>query len=330
MTAKVAPIKATITAAQASQVAAALRMAMKPLLGCDKKMIVDQVVVHNRANLTLIREAYKKDIGRDLIKDLRDKLGGDLESAVISIVQDIHEFDAYQIQKACKGMGTDEALINEILCTRSYEDIVGIRQAFQAMFKKDMVTVLESEASGNLLKIWSLLCMRSADQPMGNIDAMVAQDIEALYKAGEGKMGTDEGVFIRKLCVMPREYNERLYHEYAKKYGKALDSVIKSEMSGNMSQALEYLVTPLPILFAKLINKAVSGMGTKEQLLVRVVGMQKERHLGAACEVYLHTYKKTGFAAVKDDTSYGEFQTILLETIRLECERYEKVQAGRV
>jgi len=71
-----------------------------------------------------------------------------------------------------------------------------------------MLSDLEDETSGDLEKIYNLLLTGTRQNPG---DEHVAEDVLELYKAGAGKWGTNEGVFIRKLAGYDREYNEKLY-----------------------------------------------------------------------------------------------------------------------
>ena len=98
-----------------------------------------------------------------------------------------------------------------------------------------MLSDIEEETSGDLEKIYNLLLTGSRTDPG---DEHIAEDVLELYNAGAGKWGTNEGVFIRKLAGYNREYNEKLYWAYAKKYGVALDAVIEDEMGGTIAKAL--------------------------------------------------------------------------------------------
>ncbi len=55
---------------------------------------------------------------RDLVKELKDVLGGKLESTLVPLYEDAGVYDAYWMKEAMEGMGCDCELLCEILCTR--------------------------------------------------------------------------------------------------------------------------------------------------------------------------------------------------------------------
>lgn len=63
-------------------------------------------------------------------------------------------------------------------------------------------------------------------------------DAEALYKAGQGKWGTDEETFIKILFASPPHYVELLNDVYCRKYGNAIVVAIEKEFGGDAKKAL--------------------------------------------------------------------------------------------
>lgn len=307
--------------AQASEAAAALRKAMKGW-GTDEDTLTDMICGSSIAQIRQIREAFTNDLGRDLIADVKSEVGGDYEDVLVALLMDPAEYDAKLIHKACKGMGTDETVISEILTTRTHAEIQAIRAAYKDKYDKDVLSVLEDETSGDLEKVWNLLVTRGE---LMEEKEDVDEDVEELYKAGQGTWGTNEGVFIRKLCGNSRAYCDKLYHAYADKYGKALDDVIEDEMSGDLGKCLSYLVTPPEIIFSKRIRKSVKGMGTNDTDLIRVICTQKERYLADTCERYLRDYKKTVAKAVESECS-GDYRKALLKTLDVAVHGYPEAE----
>lgn len=64
------------------------------------------------------------------------------------------------------------------------------------------------------------------------------QDAADLYKAGQGKWGTDEASFIRILLTSPPHYVELLNDVYCRKYGNAIVIAIEKEFGGDAKRAL--------------------------------------------------------------------------------------------
>jgi hypothetical protein len=76
--------------------------------------------------------------------------------------------------------------------------------------------------------------------PAFHTDAKAQEDAEKLYKAGEGKWGTDEETFIKILFSSPPQYFEMLNALYAKKYNNTIHVAVKKEFGGDAEKALLY------------------------------------------------------------------------------------------
>lgn len=64
------------------------------------------------------------------------------------------------------------------------------------------------------------------------------QDVDRLYKAGEGKFGTDESSFNCILATRSWPFLRQLCHEYHALRGKDLEEVVKSEFSANAEKGM--------------------------------------------------------------------------------------------
>ena len=78
-----------------------------------------------------------------------------------------------------------------------------------------------------------------------------AFDAEMLYKAGPGKMGTDEKTYVLVLTTRTVPHLRNVFNVYLQKYGKDIKSHIKSEFTGYAEDALCLLGTIIS-LFCKI------------------------------------------------------------------------------
>ena len=174
--------------------AEALRNAMKGF-GTDEDALIKIVANRTNQQRMQIKEAYKTAFGRDLIADLKSELHGKFEDAMIALFTDPIEYDADELRKAMKGLGTNEDTLIEIIASRPNWMLQKIKEKYKEKYKKDLESAIKSETSGDLqrLLISILQCRRSENNNPNQAECAV--QAKELFDAGEAKLGTDESVF---------------------------------------------------------------------------------------------------------------------------------------
>jgi len=298
------------------QDADALRKAMKGI-GCDEKAIIAVCVGRTNAQRLEIVKAYKASYGRDLLADLKSELHGKFEDAMIALFTDPIEYDADELRKAMKGLGTNEDTLIEIIASRPPAILRQIKEKFNEKYKRDLEKDVKSETSGTLRKLLVALlqCSRSTNtQPNPEQCKAIAEEI---YKAGEAKLGTDESVFNKYFCSLsPIElaHVARAYHQIT---GHTILQAIDNEFSGDSKKALRAIVyaTLSPSeYFATRVHDAVKGLGTKDHLLIRVIVSRSEIDMPQIKQYYKQLFGKDMYEDVKNDIS-GDYRTLMLGII---------------
>ena len=298
------------------QDADALRKAMKGI-GCDEKAIIAVCIGRTNAQRLEIVKAYKASYGRDLLADLKSELHGKFEDAMIALFTDPIEYDADELRKAMKGLGTNEDTLIEIIASRPPAILRQIKEKFNEKYKRDLEKDVKSETSGTLRKLLVALlqCSRSTNtQPNPEQCKAIAEEI---YKAGEAKLGTDESVFNKYFCSLsPIElaHVARAYHQIT---GHTILQAIDNEFSGDSKKALKTIVyaTLSPSeYFATRVHDAVKGLGTKDHLLIRVIVSRSEIDMPQIKQYYKQLFGKDMYDDVKNDIS-GDYRTLLLGII---------------
>ncbi|RLN53379.1 hypothetical protein BBP00_00009337 [Phytophthora kernoviae] len=175
------------------------------------------------------------------------------------------------------------------------------------------------ELSGDLKKV-ILTAMRGevvAFDASVHTSAKVAADVDALYKAGEGKWGTDEEPFIRIVVLSPSEHLRNIDAAYSKKYKKtSVIKAIKGEFKGDAQAALLYHVRmvfePFELL-ADLFESTMKGLGTDEYGLSAAV-VRYHVMLPQVKTAYKKLYGKELSKRIRGDTS-GEYRDLLLAIV---------------
>ena len=293
-----------------------LRKAMKGF-GCDEKAIIEVCIHRTNAQRLEIVKAYKASYGRDLIADLKSELHGKFEDSMIALFTDPIEYDADELRKAMKGLGTNEDTLIEIIASRPPQVIQAIKAKFNEKYKRDLEADVKSETSGTLRKLLIALlqCGRSVNtNPNPSQCAQIADEI---YKAGEAKLGTDESVFNKYFCTLSPHELALVSKEYHKLTGHTILQAIDKEFSGDAKKTLRTIVyaTLSPSeYFATRVHDAVKGLGTKDHLLIRVIVSRSEIDMPQIKQYYKQLFGKDMYEDVKNDIS-GDYRTLLLGII---------------
>lgn len=300
--------------------AKALRKAMKGI-GTNDKKLIQCLSGRNYEQRMAVKKTYETMFARDLIKDLKSETSGNFRDTLMALMFSAAELDAFYLNKAMKGLGTDDSVLIEILCTRTKTQIENLKAAYKVMFSTDLEAEITKETSGQYLKLLLALCEAKRDDNSAKFTTEEAKaDAQALYKAGESKVGTNEEVFIQILTQRSYERLRAVFFEYTKLVDYHLEKSIEREFSFNLKRGLTAVVKAIrntPAYFAERLYKSMKGMGTDDSTLIRVVVSRSEYDLGNIKDEFNKVYKQELSAMISSDTS-GSYKTLLLEIIEEE------------
>lgn len=79
----------------------------------------------------IIQRNYKTHFGKDLIEDIQSETSGNFENLLVSLLTPIVDFYVKELHDAMAGIGTDEDVLIEVLCTMSNYEIHTIKHAYE-------------------------------------------------------------------------------------------------------------------------------------------------------------------------------------------------------
>jgi len=281
--------------------------------GKDENYFIELTSNKTNSERVKLRDDYKAKFGRDLLEDFEKNFKSDFLETLIGVFKSPEEYDADLLYKAMKGIGSDKDIITEVLCFRNPERINQIKAKFQEKYGKDLVAEIKSETSGDYQKI--VLRLLEGDRTQdGKADLQKCSGIaEELYKAGEGKIGTDEATFIKYFTSLAPNELLLVCKEYHKKYKKNMLDVIENEFNGNekklMTVILYSLFSPSEF-FAKQIMDSIKGVGTDDVKLIRSIITRYSIDMKKVKKYFKKMYNKELLDEVKEDVS-GSYGRIL-------------------
>ena len=267
------------------------------------------------SQLLQLREGYKTKYNRDLLADLKSKFDDDYLNTITGVFKTPVEYDAYILNKAMKGIGSNKNAITEIICFRDHERLEEVKKDYQQEYGKDLIAELKDETSGNYQKILMMIIegkRNTNDQPdLQNCINIV----EELFNE-KGKFKKKE-LFHNYITTLSRDELLLVCKEYHKKYGKTMKKAIEDEFSGNEKDLLRALLLSLfsPCeYYAEQIMDSVKGLGTNDDKLIRIVVSRYNIDMKYIKKYFKRIYNKDLLTEVKDDVSgpYGELLEILI------------------
>ncbi|KAI1236402.1 Annexin A7, partial [Lamprotornis superbus] len=278
-----------------------LRKAMKGF-GTDEQAIIN--VVANRSNdqRQKIKAAFKTMYGKDLIKDLKSELSGNVEELILALFMPSTYYDAWSLRHAMKGAGTQESVLIEILCTRTNQEIREIVNCYKSEFGRDIEEDIRSDTSGHFERLLISMCQGNRDENQ-TVDYQKAQeDAQRLYQAGEGRLGTDESCFNMVLASRSFPQLKATVEAYSRIANRDLLSSIDREFSGNVERGLKAI---------ERLYYSMKGAGTDDSTLIRIVVTRSEIDLVQIKQMFTQMYQKTLATMIASDTS-GDYRKLLL------------------
>ena len=261
----------------------------------------------------LIRRLYNQKYNEDLVTRLQSELSGDFKEAAIGSFMTPTEYDAYCLNGAMKGLGTREGVLNEIIGSRTPQELQAIKQVYAANYGEMLDKAVESETSGSYQKL--LLALLQGQRRFGVQPDMAGcqQDAAALYQAGEGKWGTDEATFTRIFSTRSPEELALINQYYKQSAGKGLLGAIDAEFSGDEKDLLNTVVRANVYphgFYAKNIYDSVKGAGTNDSKLIRNVCARHAVDLPYIKQAYQTDYGTDMLTDIQSDTS-GHYRQVL-------------------
>ncbi|XP_076647456.1 annexin B11 isoform X2 [Halictus rubicundus] len=296
--------------------AEALRKAMKGF-GTDEKTIIS--ILSNRSNLQRqeIAVQFKTLYGKDLVKDLKSELSGNFEKLVLAMMMPLPQYYAKELHDAMAGVGTDECVLIEVLCTMSNHEIRVIKQAYEAMYGRTLEDDLRNDTSGNFKRLMVSLCCANRDESFDVDPADAINDAKELLRAGELQFGTDESTFNAILVQRNVPQLRQIFQEYDNITGHTLETAIENEFSGDIKKGLLAIVKCVKNragFFAEQLYKSMKGMGTDDDRLIRLVVTRSEIDMGEIKEDFRQQYNESLEDFISGDCS-GHYKKCLLALV---------------
>lgn len=162
--------------AQARNEAQVLYDAGEGKWGTDESTFNRIMCTRSWAQLRATFHAYKECSNKTIEEAIKSEMGGDLETAMLSMVsaaKNIHLHYAKLIHEAMKGMGTDDDKLVQYIVERCEIDMVQVKKEFQHKYEKSLASWIKEDVGGDARTI---LLGLIGDVDLGEFEAGYGQE----------------------------------------------------------------------------------------------------------------------------------------------------------
>ena len=293
-------------------------------LGTNDSKLIDILTTRTKDQLQKIDDAYVYNYGMTIVSQIKDETSGNYGQFLCAMVLDKPKFDARMIHKAIRGWGTDEDLLTEVCCTRTNKELKLIRQSYYELYESDVTMDVMDDTSGDYGRL--LARILQADRDEGGqeevSDELAATQASELVAAGEGKTGTDEEKFLDIICKASPAQLGTVSAAYEQETGHDLKKGLSKEMGmwgeGDLRHALTMLLFDRIQVFAKLLKRAMKGLGTDDACVMRIIGGNDRPTLLAISLAYEDMEGHTLEEALDSELS-GDFKECVIQWLTLDA-----------
>lgn len=243
--------------------------------GVDEHAIIDILTKRTYSQRRDIAFAYERRAKKDMITALKGALSGSLETVILGLMKSTAQYDASEIRGSIKGLGTDEDVLIEFLCSRSNSELVEIKKVYKDLFKKDLDKDVAGDTSGNFAKLLLALVQTKRTDPSCVVDyEKIDEDARALYNAGVGTKGTDVATWISIMSERSVPHLQKVFDRYKNYSPYDMQESIRKEVKGDLEKSFITLVQCFEnkqLYFANKLSEAMKGKGAKEKVVTRIM-----------------------------------------------------------
>mmetsp|Transcript_16540 Transcript_16540/g.30594 ORF Transcript_16540/g.30594 Transcript_16540/m.30594 type:complete len:1387 (+) Transcript_16540:94-4254(+) len=169
---------------------------------------------------------------------------------------------------------------------------------------QDDIFTKASEQDGWIMSNYWKVCLQGLMESEVDLWTRCLNDAMACW-------GTDEYSLTCLVCTMPERLRAPIFMRYYERFGKGLLEHIESETSGSYKKVLTMQAMAPEDCRATLLYKAMKGMGTDEDQLIRVIAQLDIPERTQVKEAFLKLYQRTLVDWVGSELS-GNFKKALL------------------
>ena len=195
--------------------------------GTDEKALIRTLATKDPLQVNVIRETYHQRFRKHLLTDVQSEVSGWFEEGLCAIIRGPLMQDVVLLHGAMDGPGTKEKVLNDVLLGRSNADLRAIKDLYQRTYHTSLEGAVKADLSMKTERHFLMVLAANRNEESAPVvPQQIDSDVMELYKATEGRHGTDELLVCSILSQRSDAQIRAIAHTYKQKFTKDFDSVI--------------------------------------------------------------------------------------------------------
>jgi len=196
--------------------------------GTDEKALIHALADKDPLQVNVLRTTYHSRFNRNLIHDVQSETSGWFEEGLCAIIRGPLQQDVHLLKAATDGPGTKERVLDDVLLGRSNADMRAIKELYQQTYRTSLEHDIKADLSMKTERHFLMvLAANRNEESTPVIPQQIELDVMEIYKATEGKVGTDELLVCSILTQRSDAQIRAIALTYKQKFTRDLETVIK-------------------------------------------------------------------------------------------------------
>lgn len=289
-------------------------------LGTDEATLIRILCKADPLYVATLKNTFTQRLGRNLEKDVKSEVSGKLEKVLLACLRGPLLQDVYAVRTAVKGLGTNEDLLNDVLCGRSNADLQIIKQTYRQEHNRSLDEDVADDLSGRTKQLFAMITAASRTEESAPIDPQaIERDAQELYTSLLKPADADLLNVCRIFSSRSNAQLRAIEQAYNRQHDPSLAKKLSTSTMGHMKDALVAILrgaTDPVKRDVELLSGALGPVKVNDDLLIeRVVRLHwNKQHMQLVKEEFKKTKKRNLVQAVSDATS-GDYKRAMLAVL---------------
>ncbi|XP_014679635.1 PREDICTED: annexin-B12-like [Priapulus caudatus] len=268
----------------------------------------------NNAQRQTMKDNYQSRFLKDLLEEARSaELSGNFQELAIALLMQTADYDAHCISEAVSGIGTNAAMLTEVMCTQEAADIHNLTQQYKSKHNQKLESVFRSETTGDFQKLMMAICkgVRAADVTVNVADAR--RDAEMLAKAMHGSKSLKLINFFAKSSFSHIKETQEQYRQiFARPLRDDLKKLKRSQLLQNAFLTTAAYADHPVLYYSEKLHESINN----DTMLIRLVVARCEVDLVEIKEAYKEMHHMSLDDAIESKSFNEDYKKLLLAITR--------------